>query len=56
MSAKPAKPAFIAQLENLESSKRFTPEQLEAIYAMARNLYSSGRYDQATRYFGLLTM
>ena len=45
-----------AELEALDSSKRFTQEELETVYGLAHNLYSTGRFDEALRYFAFLTL
>jgi type III secretion system low calcium response chaperone LcrH/SycD len=47
---------FVAELDALESSKRFSSADLETIYTLAYNLYSGGRYDEALRYFAFLTL
>jgi len=41
-------------LEDLPSSKRFTPEQLEAIYALAYTHIAQGQYAQALPIFAFL--
>ena len=45
-----------AELEALESSRRYSGEELETVYALAHNLYSSGRFEEALRYFAFLTL
>ncbi|HYC37694.1 MAG TPA: SycD/LcrH family type III secretion system chaperone [Usitatibacter sp.] len=47
---------FVAELEGLASSKRFSPEELEAVYALAHGLFASGKFDEALKYFGFLTL
>ena len=47
---------FVGELEKLPSSKRFSSEELEAVYALARGMYVSGKFEEAIRYFGFLTL
>jgi type III secretion system low calcium response chaperone LcrH/SycD len=47
---------LVEELEGLESSKRFTEEQLETVYALGHSLYASGKYEEALRYFAFLTL
>jgi|SoiMethySBSTD1v2_1073268.scaffolds.fasta_scaffold00824_10 type III secretion system low calcium response chaperone LcrH/SycD len=47
---------FVGELEQLPSSKRFSAQELEAVYALARGMYMSGRFEEALRYFGYLTL
>jgi type III secretion system low calcium response chaperone LcrH/SycD len=47
---------FVSDLEGLDSSKRFSRDELEAVYALAHNLFSSGKFDEALKYFAFLTL
>jgi type III secretion system low calcium response chaperone LcrH/SycD len=47
---------FVGELEQLPSSKRFSPEELEAVYALARGMYMSGKFEESLRYFAYLTL
>ena len=47
---------FASELQALDSSKRFSHDELETVYALAYNLYSTGRYDDALRYFTFLIL
>lgn len=48
--------AYKAGLEGLESSRRFTPEQLEVIYAMGYAEVGQQRWDSALRIFSFLSL
>src|SRR5690349_8738507 len=47
---------FVSDLEGLDSAKRFSKDELEAVYALAHNLFSSGKFDEALKYFAFLTL
>ena len=47
---------FVSDLEGLDSSKRFSKDELEAVYALAHNLFSSGKVEEALKYFAVLTL
>ena len=48
--------SLVAELESLESSRRYSRDELEAVYSLAHNLYSSGKFEEALRYFAFLTL
>ena len=47
---------FVADLEGLDSSKRFSKDELEAVYALAHNLFSNGKFEESLKYFAFLTL
>lgn len=48
--------ALIAGMRGLESARRFSPELLDHVGDMAYNLVRQGRFDDAYRYYGFLTV
>jgi type III secretion system low calcium response chaperone LcrH/SycD len=51
----PAMAKFKAEAANLASAKRFTDNDLEAVYAHAFNIYQQRQFDKALQIFAFLT-
>jgi len=47
---------FKAACAGLDAAHRFTDAELEVVYSLAFNLYSSGRYLEALKYFQFLSL